>query len=203
MQNQWDIRYAASEYVYGTDPNDFLQSVVNRMPTGGKILCLAEGEGRNSVFLAKRQFRVTGVDSSAVGLEKAQQLAAKNDVSIETVVADLQHFEIEPETWDGIVSIFCHLPEPLRSQVYRDSVKGLKLGGVFVLEAYTPRQLQFKTGGPPVESLLYEPDSLRESLKGMQFDIFHEIERDVQEGHLHGGPSAVVQVFACKLNNHK
>lgn len=203
MQNQWDIRYAASEYVYGTDPNEFLHSVVNRMPAGGKILCLAEGEGRNSVFLAKQQFRVTGVDSSAVGLEKAQRLAANNDVSIETVVADLQHFEIEREIWDGIVSIYCHLPEPLRSKVYRDSVQGLKPGGVFVMEAYTPRQLQFKTGGPPVADLLYEPDSLRENLNGLQFDIFHEIERDVREGHLHGGTSAVVQVFGYKSNNHK
>lgn len=198
MKNQWDIRYNTEEFVYGNAPNDFLRETASHIPKGGEVLCLAEGEGRNAVFLAQHGYNVTAVDASAVGLQKAQKLAEANQVSIKTVVADLNDFEIEPQRWDGIVSIFCHLPEPLRSKVYRNVVSGLATNGVFIMEAYTPRQLKHKTGGPPVVELLYEPEAMKKLLTGLDFIIYREVEREIYEGKLHKGLSAVLQVLAKK-----
>jgi SAM-dependent methyltransferase len=193
----WDERYSVEEYVYGTRPNGFLASVVDRLPMG-RVLCLAEGEGRNAVYLAEQGFEVTAVDSSAVGLEKARKLAGQHGVHIETVVADLAHYEIVPESWDAIVAIFCHLPPPLRRAVHAQAVAGLRPGGAFVLEAYTPAQLKHGTGGPPVVELMMTLDGLRDELTGLRFVHAVETERDIKEGRLHAGVGAVVQVLAYK-----
>lgn len=193
----WDERYSVEEYVYGTRPNDFLASVVDRLPMG-RVLCLAEGEGRNAVFLAERGFEVSAVDNSAVGLAKARKLAGQRGVHIETIVADLTHFEIVPESWDAIVAIFCHLPPPLRRAVHAQAVAGLRPGGAFVLEAYTPAQLRHGTGGPPVVELTMTLDALRDELAGLRFEHAAEIERDIQEGRFHTGVGAVVQVLAYR-----
>lgn len=193
----WDDRYAGDDYFYGTRPNDFLASVAARIPRG-RVLSLAEGEGRNAVFLAEQGCQVTGVDSSAVGLTKAQRLAEHHGQSIVTDCADLGQYVIEPEGWDAVVAIFCHLPPPLRKTVFARAVRGLRPGGVFVLEAYTPKQLQFATGGPPTAELMMTLEALKEDLTGLSFDIGREIERDVVEGTGHHGRAAVVQVFAIK-----
>jgi len=195
---QWNQRFAATEYVYGEEPNDFLQAEAGRLPAAGRILCLGEGEGRNAVFLARQGFAVTAVDASAVGLEKAQALAQRHGVKITTVVDDLSDYVIVPATWDGIVAIFCHLPPALRAAVHRRCVTGLKPGGVLLLEGYTPRQLDHRTGGPPVPELLYEPRDLQEDLAGLELLRCREAVRDVHEGILHNGPSATVQVIAVR-----
>jgi len=118
-----------------------------RLPAG-KVLCLAEGERRNAVWLTRQSREVTAVDASEVGMEKARRLAPVRGVTITTVQADLADFEIEPQQWDLIVSIFCHLPRDLRADVHRRCVEGLRPGGMLLLEAYTPAQLEYKTGGP-------------------------------------------------------
>jgi SAM-dependent methyltransferase len=140
----WDERYGAPEYVYGTEPNEFLASVASRIPLG-RVLSLADGEGRNGVFLATLGHRVTSVDASPVGLAKAGRLAAARGVTLTTIVADLAEYAIAPGGWEGIVSIFCHLPPPLRRRVHEQVVRGLAPGGMYVLEAYSVRQLQFGT----------------------------------------------------------
>lgn len=193
----WNERYSQAEYIYGKTPNDFLVEVLPQIPKG-KVLCLAEGEGRNAVYLAGQGYRVTGVDGSAVGLEKARKLAAEYAVEIETIVADLAEFAIQPNAWDAIVSIFCHLPSSIRTQVHQQVVSGLRSGGVFVLEAYTSRQLELKTGGPPNPDLLMDLTTLQSELKGLAFKHAIELERDIQEGLLHRGRSAVVQILAVK-----
>ena len=193
----WDERYRGEEYVYGTAPNDFLRSQVGNVPAG-RVLCLAEGEGRNAVFLAEQGLRVTAVDQSSVGLAKAERLAAERGVAIETVVADLADFLIEPDAWDGIVSIFAHMPASARVHIHRQVVRGLRSGGVLVLEAYRPEQLQYKTGGPPVVDMMMDLDGLRTELSGLEFEFAAETVRDVQEGPLHHGPGAVVEVLARK-----
>lgn len=164
----------------------------------GDVLCLAEGEGRNAVFLARRGHRVLAVDASAVGLAKAAQLAEEHGVRIETLTADLADLVIEPGRWDAIVSIFCHVPPPIRRTLHRQAVAGLRPGGLFVLEAYTPAQLEFRTGGPPTVELLMTLADLREELAGLEFLQALEIERDVVEGRLHTGRGAVVQIVARK-----
>jgi len=193
----WDVRYSDAEYVYGTAPNAFLASVADQIPRG-KVLSLAEGEGRNAVYLAELGCKVLAVDASAVGLSKAQRLAEERGVTIETRVADLADFHIELDSWDAIVAIFCHLPSGIRSSVHHKVVAGLRPGGVFVLEAYTPTQLKLKTGGPPTADMLMTLKLLRVELAGLRFIHARELEREVIEGKFHTGRGAVVQVVAVK-----
>ena len=193
----WDERYADEEYVYGTDPNEFLKEQVSKLPKG-KILSLCEGEGRNVVYLAKQGFDVTGVDSSSVGLAKAKRLAEREGVTITTELADMGDFHIEPDKWDGVVSIFCHIPPAMRSELHRQVVAGLKPGGVLILEAYTPVQLALGTGGPQVAALTMTAETLRSELKGLDIEKIQELERDVVEGKFHTGKGAVVQLVARK-----
>jgi SAM-dependent methyltransferase len=196
--DRWDARYADAGYLYGTEPNDFLRDQAPALPEGSRTLCLAEGPGRNAVFLAGRGHRVVAVDQSRVGLEKARQLAHERGVVVETVTADLSELHIEPEGWDAIVSIWCHLPSTVRTTLHRRVVQGLKPGGVLVLEAYTPRQLEYGTGGPPDPDRLMTLDGLREELAGLELEVGRELEREIHEGTKHQGPSHVVQVLARK-----
>jgi SAM-dependent methyltransferase len=193
----WDERYGKPGRAYGTAPNAFLVSVADRLPQG-RILSLGEGEGRNAVYLATRGYDVVGVDGSRVGLAKARKLAVEQGVSITTVLSDLGDYVIEPEAWHGIISIFCHLPKALRERVHGNVVRGLKPGGVFVLEAYTPAQLRLQTGGPPTADLMMSLTELERELEGLTFVHARELEREVVEGRSHTGLSAVVQVVAVK-----
>ena len=193
----WDERYNTAEYVYGKEPNSFLAGNWQAI-RGKRVLSLAEGEGRNAVFLAGQGFSVTGVDTSVVGLRKAQALAAERGVSIETVVHDLSSYRMAAGSWDGIVSIFCHQPKEVRRAVHARVVRALSPGGAFLLEAYAPEQLQSDTGGPRTRDLLAGLDELRRELAGLTFEHAVETERDVVEGVFHTGRAAVVQVVARK-----
>jgi len=193
----WDERFSEPGYAYGTEPNEFLTTVANLIPMG-RVLSLAEGEGRNAVYLAGLGFEVTAVDASTVGLAKAERLATERAVAITTVRADLADFEIEPDAWQGIISIFCHLPPVVRAALHERCLRGLVPGGAFVLEGFAPRQLEFGTGGPRTRELLIELDVLRQELPGLRFEIAREIERPVVEGKYHGGTAAVVQIVAVK-----
>jgi SAM-dependent methyltransferase len=190
----WDARYSEPGYAYGTAPNDFLREMAGRIPPG-PVLCLAEGEGRNAVFLAELGHAVTAVDASAVGLAKAATLARARAVGLETVHADLADFAIKEGAWAGIVSVFAHLPPALRTRLHSAVVRGLRPGGVYLLEAYTPQQLAFGTGGPADAQLLMTADALRRELAGLELEICREVERDVVEGRFHSGRAAVVQVL--------
>lgn len=192
---EWDARYAEPEFVYGREPNDFLASVADHIPAG-PVLCLAEGQGRNAVHLARLGHEVTALDRSAVGLARARELAEERGVRITTVQADLAEYVIEPGAWAGIVTIFMHLPLPLRSRVYRAAAEGLRPGGAFVLEAYRPAQVALGTGGPKDEALLPTLAEIAAALPGLTLEIGREIERDVVEGKYHHGRAAVVDVLA-------
>ncbi|MEK6612657.1 MAG: class I SAM-dependent methyltransferase [Gemmatimonadota bacterium] len=191
----WNERYSGPDYAYGTEPNDFLAAVAARIPPG-RVLSIADGEGRNGVFLATLGYDVTAVDASTVGLAKAQRLAATRGVEITTIAADLADFVIAPDSWEGIVSIFCHLSPPLRRRVHQQVVRGLVPGGLYVLESYSVQQLLHGTGGPKSAELLPTLDALCAELAGL--DLLHslELERDIHEGAFHDGPSAVVQIIA-------
>lgn len=194
---EWDVRYADPEYAYGTEPNTYLRAVACQIPRG-RVLCLAEGQGRNAVFLARQGYEVVAVDQSAVGLARASELAARAGVHITCVTADLADFVIEPNAWDGIVAIFMHLPPELRSRVYRAAALGLRPGGVIVLEAYSPRQLGRGTGGPPMEERLVPPAAVREGLAGLELVLVQEAEREIVEGLYHTGVGVTVQALARK-----
>jgi len=195
--NKWDKTFESEDFVYGTSPNDFLAEHAHLIPKGN-VLCIADGEGRNGVHLATLGHRVVSLDSSQVGLTKALKLAEQKGVTIEALLQDLADYAFPENEFSGIVSIFCHLPQPLRSQVYRQIAQSLKPGGVLIVEAYTPAQLKHGTGGPPNEELLVTLESLLPDLDGLDLRIAREIERDVIEGHLHTGKAAVVQLIAKK-----
>jgi SAM-dependent methyltransferase len=193
----WDDRYNDKGYFYGVAPNDYLAAQFETIPSG-RVLCLAEGEGRNAVFLAEQGYQVTAVDASKVGLDKADKLAHDRGVRITTVQADLAEYQIEASSWQGIVSIFCHLPPELRQQIHRAAANGLVSGGVLILEAYTPDQLNNTTGGPPSAELMMDASMLREDFKDLDVVHLAELKRDVIEGRGHTGAADVVQLTAIK-----
>ena len=193
----WDQRYSSSAYLYGTEPNEFLRAQVQRLPLG-RVLCLADGEGRNGVWLAGQGYQVTSVDASVVGIGKTRKLAVSRRVSVDAVHADLAGFDLGEGQWDAVISIFCHLPLPLRRDLHARVQKALKPGGVLLLEAYTPAQLALGTGGPPVAELMMDLAALRAEFMGMEVLHSVETEREVIEGEGHFGVGAVVQFIARK-----
>lgn len=193
----WDERYSADEYAYGKEPNAFLRQHAKLIPAG-QVLCLADGEGRNSVYLAQQGYQAVAIDSSSTGLKKAHKLAAERNVEIETRHADLAEFDLGKDQWDGIVSIFCHLSPEIRQALHRQVVQSLKPGAYLILEAYTPEQLDFKTGGPAVAEMTMTSQDLNEELRGLEFISLIELKREVHEGSFHDGMGAVVQLIARK-----
>jgi SAM-dependent methyltransferase len=191
----WNEKFANTEYAYGTEPNDFLVSAVTKLKRGA-TLSLAEGEGRNAVWLAQQGFTVSAIEQSQKGVAKTLRLALQRGVIVMAERGELETFHIQPNSWDLVVSIFAHTPQELRRKLHRQVVAGLKPGGVFVLEAYTPAQIAKNTGGPKDASLMPTAELLRSELAGLVFDRIEEVEREVVEGSLHTGTAHVVQVVA-------
>ncbi|MFQ6371679.1 class I SAM-dependent methyltransferase [Shewanella sp. YIC-542] len=193
----WDKLYSAEDYVYGSTPNEFLQAYAPQLPKG-RVLCLGDGEGRNSVYLAQQEYQVTAVDLSSVGIAKAKRLAARHGVMVEYIQADLADFSLGDNRWDAIVSIFCHLPAGLRQQVHQQVCQALTPGGMFLLEGYTPEQLQLATGGPKAIAMLLDKDEVAAELSPLRFLHLKALQRPVIEGIKHTGMGAVLQLLAQK-----
>lgn len=192
----WNERFASDDFVYGTEPNSFLAQNVGMLR--GPVLSLAEGEGRNAVFLASRGLEVLGVDGSDVGLAKAQNLAAARGLVIRTEVADLATYEPPENTYGSVISIWAHLPSQLRRRLYPLVERSLKPGGIILLEAYSQAQLARSTGGPKDPDMLMSPVALEQEFPNCEPILCQEIEREVLEGKLHTGLSSVVQFIARK-----
>ena len=194
----WDERYAGDDYLYGTEPNDFLKSAAARIRPGSRVLCIADGEGRNGVYLAELGHRVTSIDRSRRGLEKAERLASDRGVELRTVQADLGDHPLGSSDWDCIVSVFFHVPPALRENIDRRVVEALAPGGLLILEGYTPDQLAYSTGGPPTADMMLTMEILESAFGELEFLHAKETTRDVIEGTGHRGRSAVVQLIAEK-----
>ena len=195
----WDDRYSTDDYVYGTEPNDFLREQAGLIGEAPKrVLCLADGEGRNGVYLAGLGHWVTSVDASSVGLRKAAQLAEGKGVALTTLNADLTEHEFLPESFDAVVSIFCHVPAAGRPHLHRQVLRALKPGGVLILEAYTPDQVPRDTGGPDTPDRTPTAAELDAAFAEMEIELSRECEREVVEGRGHTGAGCVVQFIARK-----
>lgn len=192
----WNDRYREEGFAYGTQPNDFLKQHANRLV--GPVLSLAEGEGRNAVYLASLALDVTGVDGSDVGLKKARELAAVRNVSITTVCSDMAGYDPGPKRFNAVVSISAHMPPATRKQIHASLAMWMNPGGIFLLEAYTPAQSTRSTGGPRDPAWCMSADMLREELQGFRIEFLQEIEREVIEGKYHTGMASVVQLIAIK-----
>lgn len=193
----WNQRYAGDEYKYGTEPNSFLAENVDLLI--GPVLSLAEGEGRNAVFLASQGLKVHCVDGSEVGLAKAQALALAQGVEIQTEVADLGMFEPTANYYGSVVSISAHLPGTVRNRLYPLVERCLKPNGIIILEAYTEDQLARDTGGPKDPDMLMTYAKIKREFPNIEPILLREIEREVGEGRYHTGIASVVQFIGRSL----
>lgn len=194
----WNERYAEQKFAYGKEANDFLKAQLSDSGSA-KILCLAEGQGRNAVYLAELGYQVTAVDLSSVGLDRTKELAKEKGVTVDTLQVDLGEYRLADEAWDGIVCVFGHFPPSVRTHVLSQLHGGLKPGGFLLMEVYSVDQLNYGTGGPKEASMLYQLEELKELLgTSWDFTILQQIEREVHEGTYHNGKSSVIQVFGRK-----
>jgi SAM-dependent methyltransferase len=192
----WDEKYAVDGYFYGTKPNAWLTSRVDGLRPAGHALSIADGEGRNSVWLAEQGLHVTAVDASGRAIAKARALAAARRVTVEHVHADLLVWDWPVGCFDLAVAIFAHFPSTVRPLVHRRVIESLVPGGLVLLEAYSPYQRLHDTGGPKDLDMLYTAWRLKEDFAGCELLELVEAETELDEGSGHRGRSAVVRLVA-------
>jgi SAM-dependent methyltransferase len=193
----WNKRFAADGYLFGTEPNAWLRDNAGVWKPGQRVLCVADGEGRNSVWLAKRGLQVDAFDIAEVGVAKARRLAAEQGVSVDFQVADCDGFAWPEARYDGVAAIFVQFADPaLRERLFAHMQRSLKPGGTLLLQGYTPKQLEYRTGGPPLLSHLYTADMLHEAFAAMDIVELRDYEADVAEGSGHRGRSALIGLVA-------
>ena len=193
----WNRRFEAPGYLFGTEPNAWLREHAGVWQPGQRVLCVADGEGRNSVWLAERGLQVEAFDIAEAGVAKARRLAAERGVRVDFQVADCDGFAWPEAACDGVALIFIQFADPaLRARIFERTVRSLKPGGTLILQGYTPRQLEYRTGGPPVLSHLYTAPMLREAFAALDILELREYEADVAEGSGHRGRSALIGLVA-------
>lgn len=195
----WNQRYASQEFAYGIEANAFLTSTLSSLPAG-RIFLPGDGEGRNAVFAARLNWDVLAVDLSEEGRNKALRLASQYNVSLKYVVDRLENFIPQEAAFDVVGLIFLHLPPGLRGLVHQRCVDALRPGGLVVLEAFTPGQLNFSSGGPKDADLLYTADILRKDFSRLEMVSLEEKTVILREGPYHDGEAAVVRMLAKKLS---
>ena len=213
----WNGRFSGDDYLFGTEPNAWLKAHAGVWPPGGSVLCVADGEGRNSVWLARQGFVVDAFDIAELGVAKARRLAQHQSVAVNYAVADCDHYAWPLGACDGVAAIFIQFADPAqRERLFARMAASLKLGGTLIrkptrcalrysrlgrpgalmLQGYTPKQLEYRTGGPPYASHLYTPAMLREAFAALQIVELREYEADVAEGSGHCGRSALIGLVA-------
>jgi 2-polyprenyl-3-methyl-5-hydroxy-6-metoxy-1,4-benzoquinol methylase len=193
----WNRRYAGDEFLFGTEPNAWLREHAAEFPAGGRILSVADGEGRNSVWLAQQGFEVDAFDLSTRAVEKARAFAQRQGVQVNFTVADVDGFAWPPAAYDGVAAVFVQFADPpTRARLFERIVHCLKPGGVLVLQGYTPKQLDYRTGGPPQLSHLYTAEVLRAAFAGLSITELRDYEAQVNEGQGHNGISALMGLVA-------
>ncbi|MFO1216795.1 MAG: class I SAM-dependent methyltransferase [Burkholderiaceae bacterium] len=195
----WNGRFDTGSYIFGTAPNDWLREQAHHLAPASRVLCVADGEGRNSVWLARHGHRVDAFDIAEVGIRKARALATGAGVGVNFAVADVDALQWPAALYDAVVAIFIQFADPaMRARLFEHMVHTLKPGGVLVLQGYTPRQLEYKTGGPPLVENLYTEPMLRDAFAGLEIIALREYEADLAEGTQHAGRSALIGLTARK-----
>jgi SAM-dependent methyltransferase len=196
----WNRRFEADGYIFGTEPNAYLRQHAPLWQPDSRVLSVADGEGRNSVWLAGQGMIVDAFDISRVGVEKARKLAKAAAVSVAFSVSDCDSWPWPADTYDGIAAIFVQFAgPPMRARLFANMIRALKPGAILILQGYTPKQLEYKTGGPPLPSHLYTADMLRGAFAAMEVLDLREYEADLTEGTQHHGRSAVIGLVARKV----
>lgn len=196
----WNKRFEGDGFIFGREPNEYLRSHAALLRLGMRALCVADGEGRNSVWLAQQGLHVDAFDIAELGVAKARQFAAEAGVAVNYSVADGDRWHWPRETYDLVAGIFVQFADPAqRERLFAHMIDALKPGGLLVLQGYTPKQLEYKTGGPPILSHLYTEDMLRAAFIGMDLMELRCYEANLSEGSQHHGRSALVGLVARKV----
>nr|WP_263327188.1 class I SAM-dependent methyltransferase [Neobacillus sp. Marseille-Q6967] len=196
--NQWNIRFQDDDYVYGKEPNVFLADIQKKLQLSGDTLAIAEGEGRNAVFLAEQGMKVTAWDYAESGLAKTKKLADSRGVTVNTGLVDLNDVFWEKEKWDQLVCIFGHFPTVLRKKTLQGVKEAIKPGGYFVTEVYSIYQIPYESGGPKDLDFLYNPEEFLQVFSDWRIIHFFMGEVTRHEGKLHNGLSHVIQFVGQK-----
>lgn len=197
----WNERYNREEYLFGTEPNAFLNSCASQLRPGQTALAVADGEGRNGVWLARQGLHVTGFDASQVGLDKAKRLAARNGVKVDYRLASIEDWAWERDAFDVVAAIFIQFAEPAqRALIFKGMIRTLKPGGLLLLQGYTPRQLAYGTGGPRAVENLYTRPMLDDAFATLKVLRLNAHDSEIDEGPGHSGMSALIDLVACKAN---
>ena len=195
----WDQRFAEPGYKYGLMPNVFLQTQAAQLAPHSRVLVPGDGEGRNGVWLAQQGHQVTSADMSAVGLQKARDLAVERRVALTTLQIDLADWQPEPDAFDAVVLIYTHLPPSIRLGAHRRLASGLCRGGWLLQEAFHPDQLQHNSGGPKDQAMLYTPEMLTDDFAGLLVPVMSWTgEVTLSEGPGHQGLACVTRWIGCK-----
>jgi SAM-dependent methyltransferase len=195
----WDARFQRDDYIFGTAPNVFLAGQAHRLRPGQRALAVADGEGRNSVWLAQQGLRVAAFDISPIGVRKAQALAARAGVAVDYAVAGIEDYAWPQAVFDVVAAIFIQFATPAqRAWLFGNMIDALVPGGLLLLQGYTPRQLEYRTGGPPRADHLYTPDLLRGSFAAHEILELREHDDVLAEGTQHSGMSALIDCVVRK-----
>lgn len=196
----WNKRFNKEEFIFGTEPNEYLALQTRKyLKPNNKVLCIADGEGRNGVWLAKQGIKVVGFDASDIALKKAKQFAKDNQVEVEYSFSDTDSFDWQANVYDAVIAIFIQFADPpMRERIFKQAHQALKPGGIFILQGYTPKQLEYKTGGPSLIEHLYTEKMIRDLAKEFQILDLRCYEQELNEGTRHAGMSALLGLVAKK-----
>jgi SAM-dependent methyltransferase len=195
----WDERYGAAGFLYGTEPNAYLASQRSLFVSGKKALVVADGEGRNGVWLAQQGLEVDAFDLSAVGVAKARQLAQRSGVAVNFEVSDCEPWRWPADAYDYVVAIFIQFAAPaLRQRLFANMVGSLKRGGYLILQGYTPTAAELASFGPQLLDHLYTEEMLRAAFAGMALVDFQVYQAVVAEQVQQSEPSALIGLVAQK-----
>lgn len=197
MKDRWNSWYSQGEYVYGTEPNKFFEEEISRI-TPGKVLLLAEGEGRNAVFAAKLGWEVNAVDFSAEGKRKAEELATKNNVRLNYILNDLAEYEPEEQLYDAAGIFYVHLEKEIRERLIKSTINSLKHNGILIFECFEKEQLQYNSGGPKKAELLYSLEDAVNDFIDLEFKKLSKEKVQLNEGQKHAGEGIVIQFVGRK-----
>ena len=195
----WNARFGGADFLFGTEPNAWLASQRALFKAGQSALAVADGEGRNSIWLARQGLLVDAFDISPVGVAKAQQLARDAGVEVALRVSDCDAWDWQAEAYDVVAAIFVQFAAPpMRRRLFANMAAALKPGGHLIVQGYTPRQLDYKTGGPGLLENLYTADMMRAEFGALEIIDLREYEAVLAEGTQHVGPSALLGMVARK-----
>jgi 2-polyprenyl-3-methyl-5-hydroxy-6-metoxy-1,4-benzoquinol methylase len=196
----WNERFDKEEFIFGKEPNEYLvEKTKEYLKPNNKVLCIADGEGRNGVWLAKQGMQVVGFDASDIALAKAKQFAKENQVEVEYSFSDTDSFDWQANTYDAVVAIFIQFADPaMRERIFEQTYKTLKPGGLFILQGYTPKQLEYKTGGPSLIEHLYTEELIKGLSKDFKILELVSYEKELSEGPRHTGISAILGLVSRK-----